>query len=89
MANYLFIESRDPYECADCARLLDLVGGVRARNHATTLLLIQNGVLVARPGALHGDRLSELARAGVAVLADAFSLRERAIASADVAKASA
>jgi len=79
MANYLFIESRDPYDCADCPRFLDLVGGVRARNHPTTLLLVQNGVIAARQGALHGERLRDLAQAGVTVLADAFSLRERAI----------
>lgn len=80
MAKYLFISTRDPYESRDSSNLLELVTGVRARNHETTLFLIQNGVLPARRGALHGELYQGLVRSGVSVLADAFSLRERAIA---------
>ena len=79
MTSYLFIESRDPYDSADVAHLLEIVHGVRANKSETTLFLVQNGVLAARHGALHGERLRTLAQAGVSVLADAFSLRERAI----------
>jgi sulfur relay (sulfurtransferase) DsrF/TusC family protein len=79
MANYLFISSRDPYESSDSADLLDLVRNVKARNNSATLFLVQNGVVGARQGARHNDRYQRLAQAGVPVLADAFSLRERAV----------
>jgi hypothetical protein len=79
MARFVFVESRDPYECADCARFLDLVAGVRRRSHEVTLFLVQNAVLAVREGASHAGGYGELARAGVAVVADAFALRERAV----------
>ena len=44
-----------------------------------TLFLIQNGVFPARPGS-RSDGLASVAQAGVDVLADEFSLRERGIA---------
>ena len=46
---------------------------------AVSVLLVQNGVLPARTGA-RAPQLAHLAAAGVTVLADAFSLRERGIA---------
>jgi len=42
------------------------------------VFLVQNGVLPVRPGARSGD-LTRLAGAGVRVLADSFSLKERGI----------
>lgn len=80
MAKYLFVASRDPYESADSANFLELVSDIRARDHDTTLFLIQNGVLAAREGALHGKAYQSLSQAGVSILADSFSMRERAIA---------
>lgn len=44
-----------------------------------TLFLVQNGVLPARPSA-QSAALSDLAGAGIEVLADDFSLSERGIA---------
>ncbi|MBI4290744.1 MAG: sulfur reduction protein DsrE [Betaproteobacteria bacterium] len=79
MARYLFIESRDPYDSADSPHFLEMVKGVGMRNGGATLFLVQNGVLAARDGALHSERYGDLARSGVNVLADSFSLRERAI----------
>lgn len=79
MTRYLFIESRDPFESADWQEQIDLIRGVRERGHETTLFLLQNGVLPAREGARYGDRLTALAKTGVQVLGDRFSLRERAI----------
>lgn len=79
MAKYLLIESRDPYDSADSANFLELTRGIRQRGHDVTLFLIQNGVLATRQGAEHGERYRDLAQNGVAVLADSFSLRERAI----------
>lgn len=78
MANYLLIESRDSFEgvagfCAGLARTL------AGNGDHVTVLLVQNGVLTARAGA-RTTSVAEWAAAGVAVRADAFSLRERGIA---------
>ena len=43
-----------------------------------SLFLVENGVLPARAGP-KSDRVNALAKAGVEVLAEAFSLRERGI----------
>lgn len=78
MANYLLIESRDPFESADSARYCDLAAGLARNGDKVTLFLVQNGVLPARRGARSGG-LADAAAAGVEILADDFSLRERAI----------
>ena len=79
MAEYLFIESRDPFESNDVGYYYDLAKGLVEGGNQVTLFLVQNGVLPARPSA-HSAALSALARSGVTVLADDFSLRERGIA---------
>ena len=79
MARFVFVESRDPYEAADCAHFLDLVASVRRRSHEVTLFLVQNAVLAAREGATHADLYRDLAKAGVSVVADSYALRERAV----------
>jgi len=79
MATYLLIESRDPFACNDVGRVYDLAEGLAKAGNAVTLFLVQNGVLPARAGA-EAPRLHALAEGGVAVLAETFSLRERAIA---------
>jgi hypothetical protein len=48
------------------------------------VLFIQNGVLAARQQA-HGSHAPGLLKAGITVLADDFSLRERGIAAAELA----
>jgi intracellular sulfur oxidation DsrE/DsrF family protein len=47
------------------------------------VFLFQNGVLAARRNAL-GSHLPQLAKAGVRLLADDFSLQERGIQSAEL-----
>jgi hypothetical protein len=84
MANYLLIESRDPFESNDVGFIADLAERLRAEGNEVTLFLVQNGVLPARAGARDGG-LAALAEAGIAVLADEFSLRERGIAANRVA----
>jgi len=79
MAQYLLIESRDPFESNDVGYYYDLAKGLVEGGNQVTLFLVQNGVLPARPSA-HSATLSALARSGVTVLADDFSLRERGIA---------
>ena len=78
-SGYLLIESRDPYESRDCAFLSDLAAGLARAGHTVTLFLVQNGVLPARGGAPR-ESLAVALQAGVEVLADEFSLRERGIA---------
>jgi hypothetical protein len=78
MSQYLFIESRDPFESADTDFCRDVASRLAAQAHRVALFLVQNGVLPARAGSRHSG-FSELARAGVELLADDFSLRERAI----------
>src|SRR5438045_435955 len=78
MPRYLLIESRDPFDSNDTGFCRDLATQLAATNHEVTLFLVQNGVLPARTGARSGD-LAKLAGAGVRVLADSFSLKERGI----------
>jgi sulfur relay (sulfurtransferase) complex TusBCD TusD component (DsrE family) len=79
MAQYLLIESRDPFESNDVGYYYDLARGLAEGDNQVTLFLVQNGVLAARRSA-HSARLEALARSGVTVLADDFSLQERGIA---------
>lgn len=80
MAAYLLIESRDPFECNDVAYFYELAEGLAQAGNTVTLFLVQNGVLPARRSA-KSEHLQALAKAGVEVLADDFSLRERGIRS--------
>jgi sulfur relay (sulfurtransferase) complex TusBCD TusD component (DsrE family) len=79
MAEYLLIESRDPFESNDVGYYYELAKGLVESGNQVTLFLAQNGVLSARPSA-QSAALSALVRSGVMVLADDFSLQERGIA---------
>lgn len=78
MAEYLIIESRDPFESNDVRGSYELAASLAKEGNAVTLFLVQNGVLPARKSP-KSEALTELSQAGVEVLADAFSLRERGI----------
>ena len=75
---YVFIESRDPFDSADSRFVPETATALRARGRAVTVYLVQNGVLASRAGA-RGSELPKLIQTGVTVLADDFSLRERGI----------
>jgi intracellular sulfur oxidation DsrE/DsrF family protein len=79
MAKYLLIESRDPFDSTEVERFQTLAANLVKNGDQVTFFLVENGVLPARPGA-RSEGLTGLARAGVEVLADEFSLRERGIA---------
>ena len=79
MAQYILIESRDPFDSNDVGNFYGLAEGLVKAGNQVTLFLVQNGVLPARPSS-GSAALSGLAGAGVEVLADEFSLRERGIA---------
>jgi predicted peroxiredoxin len=78
MASYLLIESRDPFDSNDVAHFLDLAQTLKQQGNDVTVFLVQNGVLPARKSP-RSQRLADLVKAGVQVLADDFSLRERGI----------
>ncbi|HZS03726.1 MAG TPA: DsrE family protein [Blastocatellia bacterium] len=82
MARYVIIESRDPFESRDTQFVAETATALQKRGHEVTVFLVQNGVLAAREQA-RGSHLPQLARAGVRLLADDFSLRERGIAAAE------
>jgi len=79
MSHFLLIESRDPFETNDVEFCYDLAARLVRQGDQVTVFLVENGVLPARGGA-RSEPLSALATAGVEVLADDFSLRERGIA---------
>lgn len=79
MAEYLLIESRDPFEFASVASNYQQAADLARAGNKVTLFLVQNGVLPARLGAT-ADGLKATAKGGVTILVDEFSLRERAIA---------
>ena len=79
MSSYVLIESRDCFESGDTEFCRDLAQRLAAAGHRVALFLVQNGVLPARSGA-SVPAFADLVQAGVEVLADEFSLRERAIA---------
>ena len=82
---YFLILSRDPWDGAAAPRCADLARSLAGAGHPVTLFLVQNGVLGARAGA-QAKALEGLGAAGVRVLADEFSLRERGVAPARLAK---
>ena len=82
MARYVFIESRDPFESRDTQFVEETAIAVKERGHEVTVFLVQNGVLAARESV---RRLGRLAEAGVTLLADDLSLRERGIAADELA----
>ena len=82
MSRYVFIQSRDPFEARDPQFLEETAIAVKERGHEVTVFLVQNGVLAARQST---RRLERLMTAGVTVLADDLSLRERGISHEELA----
>lgn len=78
MSQYLFIDSRDPFERRDSEFIVSTATALRQRGNEVTLFLVQNGVMAARKQGRE-RYLSAVAGAGVRILADEFSLRERGI----------
>jgi hypothetical protein len=79
MGKYLLIESRDPFDSSDSDYFHELVEGLSKRGNDVVLFLIQNGVLPVRKGSKYNGVLSKLIQGKVKVMADRFSLKERAI----------
>jgi DsrE/DsrF-like family len=75
---YVFIESRDPFDSPDTGFVADTATALHRRGRAVTVFLVQNAVLATR-ASVAGTQVRRLTAAGVLVLADDFSLRERGI----------
>ena len=78
MINYIFIESRDPFESLDTKFVEETAAALKQRGNSVTVFFVQNGVLAVRKNG-HDSYLGRLAGAGVILLADDFSLCERGI----------
>ena len=76
MAEYLLIESRDPFESNNVEYYYDLARGLAEAGSKVALFLVQNAVFAARPSA-HAPKLRSLVSSGINVLADDFSLTAR------------
>lgn len=83
MTNYIFIESRDPFESRDTRFVEETAAVLRQRGHEVTVFLLQNGVLACRRKA-DDPYLARLKKAGIKLLADDFSLSERGIRSEEL-----
>ena len=83
MTKYVFIETRDPFESRDVRFVEETAAALRGRGHEVTVFLVQNGVLASRRNS-RDSYLARLTGAGVALLADDFSLRERGIGAAEL-----
>ena len=86
MADYVFIESRDPFESRDTPFVSETASSLQQSGKDVAVFLVQNGVLGARKAAQISE-IPRLAEAGVTVLADEFSLQERGIGPEDLAPA--
>ena len=83
MNQFLIVETRDPVEHPDVARIARLASGLRAEGCSTTIFLTENGVIAARPGV--APFLAALASDGVTIAVDRIALAERGMAEADIA----
>lgn len=78
MTRYLLVESGESMHPGPAVPSLALASDLAGSGHDVTVLLLQNGVFLARRGSV-GNALDAAQRAGVRLLADDFSLRERGI----------
>lgn len=83
MADYLLIDSRDPFSERDAEERYALAARLRAAGNTVCVYLVENGVMAARATA-RGTGLDAAIDGGVEILADEFSLRERAIPPGDL-----
>jgi len=78
MSRYLFVQSQDPFTETRAAGQYELACSLVAAGHSVRLLLIQNGVSVARQG-VDCPAFDRLRAGGVLLLADRLSLEQREI----------
>lgn len=83
MSHYLFIQSQEPYSDARCKHQYRLAIDLHKAGHEVQVLLVQSGVLPAS-NAARSDEFDQLLAAGIAVVADGFSLSQREIDTDDL-----
>ena len=84
MSNYVFIESKDPFDSPDTSFVAEAAVALKKKGHSVTVFLVQNGVLGARKQ-VRRSQLSAVLESGVTVVADDLSLRERGISAEECA----
>ncbi|NOT40935.1 MAG: DsrE family protein [Alphaproteobacteria bacterium] len=83
MKHYLFIESEGSFAAADAPQFFALAREIKQQGDTVEIFLVQNGVMPARAGS-KADGLSAALQAGIAVMADEMSMRERALKASDL-----
>jgi sulfur relay (sulfurtransferase) complex TusBCD TusD component (DsrE family) len=78
LSNYVFIESRDPFDSSDTNFISETAVALKKKGHTVTVFLVENGVLGARKQAVR-SQVPAIVESGVTVLADDFSLQKRGI----------
>ena len=78
MKHYLFVESQSAFEAADTPQFFTLAHDLAAQGNKVEVLLVQNGVMAARAGA-KAESVTATLKAGIAVMADEFAMKERAV----------
>jgi sulfur relay (sulfurtransferase) complex TusBCD TusD component (DsrE family) len=78
LSNYVFIESRDPFDSPGTHSVSRTAVALRKEGHSVTVFLVENGVLGARKQA-EKSQVPAIVESGVTVLADDFSLQKRGI----------
>ena len=79
---YVLIETRDPFESAEVDEMFELATRL-AEHSAVSVYLVENGVMPLRATSSAASTITALATR-VTVLADDFSLRQRAIGASDL-----
>ena len=81
MSKYFLIESRTPFDSPEVQYNYELASNLANCGHEVTLFLVENGVLAARSQA-YVNNFNNLEK--VTILADDFSLTERAIETSEL-----
>ena len=75
MANYLLVETRDPFDSTDVEDLYTLAEGLAEEANQVTVFLVQNGVLPVRKASASGKRVAALAKKTTVVNTASFSVQ--------------
>jgi predicted peroxiredoxin len=78
MAEYLFLQSQEPFTDARAAYQYQLAIDLAEAGERVRMLLIQNGVVPARKSTA-SEAFEKIANSAVQILADDFSLKQRQI----------
>jgi len=83
LKRYLIIQSQDPFTQNIARQHYALAHSLREAGNNVQMLLVQNGVVVARRDA-DNSAFTELLNGGVQVFADSYALAEREIDAAEI-----